>query len=397
MNSVGVLNQDRIAQSLGITDVDLNSSGLLFKIRHYFGINQGQLSAAYASLSTRKYEEIETVFQQAPSKTISEHIPICRNVEKLCDEIQWMDGTLDNETFLLKNDTKQLFFLVRWICQFAQWAFRHYYHIPQNRQCVQDQAYSVKEGKKFDKICRGTFNSTPLVTYGVKIGETQIENIKMGIYALPETVEVEGRNKFTGRIYFSFCRDGNQRLGGFFIDRVWDRNDDTLFVRMIRESSPNARNHREKNLINRRLYIEAVDDPGAEVSGDRPVLKKIVQLAIEILLSQSEKDGSLEFTNSHDQAYVFTAAGFESSKGGELREKILDARKAGKKFPEYQNERSFRMIFRSQNVLDFSPNFGDRDLTWREIIQGNPLLKDVSKPIIPDYFETDLSQYEEVT
>src|SRR5205823_192442 len=104
-----------------------------------------------------------------------------------------------------------------------------------------------------------------------------------------------------------------------------------------------------------------------------------------------------DYKNSHDRAYSFTAAGFESGKEEQLRKELLVARAQGKKFPDYKDLSSFPMTLLNrsrQSALDAVVDFGDGETTWRKIIDADRLLPG-SGPILPRFFVKDLFQYEE--
>jgi hypothetical protein len=401
----------------------LDRADLFTKLAYYSGYYQKNLAQSFIQLSTKRVFQAEEFLQGPAPTTLIGLRNTCVRVQRFAQEIKSMQEALVESQRLLDQSTNELGSLARCISKFAQ-ALIYFVSMINVSNAVNfmNHCYVQLNGTDRDfaepgileNLSRGRFQGKPRAhQYGIRIGNTwlmmkcnQQDNGKydwinklVGVYALPEAMHLYESKEFifTGRVWFTLSEDGQKRLGQFNLERCWRRSNQ--IVEYFAEDTVNMEHHEERNLVNRRLYCGSVDDEvfgyaGRGPNGDQPVMRKLIQMLVEI--THRENEETLQFSNAHDQAYAFTAAGFDSRFSQEFWEKINKARAAGKKFPDYKDERPFTMDLKKPkdgSILDTEVDFGEGKTTWRKIIEESPIFSG-NGPILPRYWRKDLFQYE---
>lgn len=313
-------------------------------------------------------------------------------------EIKGMHELLQKSEEKLARDTGELWFLARWICQLAQ-SILALFGGGSSEAVRIDNRWTLlnQENGVLDMLNKGQFTSTPHVRRGLRVGQTEItvmgEKSEYGVYArpalfIPSNDKSREGARFNGRTTFCLSRDGIDAEAWISMRYYWNE-----------EGSSSLTGEDEyiptRPLVNRRLYISEIGDTifgrgQRDTGNDLPIMRKLVQLSVEVLLREGEY--RLEFGSNHDEAYAFTAAGFDSDKDDELKAKILAARQQGKKFPDYKDESSFKMNLYNEpagSALTQPVDFGEGATTWGAIIKAAPMLNPGTGHILPRFWHRD--------
>jgi hypothetical protein len=252
---------------------------------------------------------------------------------------------------------------------------------------------------------------------GVKLGERKIlfgkEEIQIEIKA---RFELSSNQKFNAKTEFYISRAGNEAILGYFrIFRMWSRTRpngsyDPMYFEYMHNPGKAV-----GVLRNRALSIDYIEvrNEWKTSDGDRPILRLLTQLAVEIL--QHESDKQLEIGSNRSDAHVYFAGGFSDlhhnlQKVDKVKRAILQAREAHKLFPDPKDLSSFTVYLgkspsnpftqfvtvdekdqEQPAKVDFA--LGKDPITWEKYIQTHRLLPEKG-PILPRFFYQDLSCFE---
>lgn len=254
---------------------------------------------------------------------------------------------------------------------------------------------------------------------GVKFSETKITFQGREI-----PVEIKARfgswneKTFSKRTIFALHqKDDPSMLGCFGIEKRWthikpDGHSDQRYSEGVVNAGKDM-----GNLENPRLYIQYFENNrfGQDsTNGDRPIMRLLTQIAVEIF--QLEAVNALEIGSNRSDADVYFAGGFASSYGGgranRIKPDIQKAREENKLFPAIaaRNLGGFDVYigkspsnplthFVTKNekdqeqpaMVDF--DFDHPPITWEEQIKAHRLLPEKG-PILPKFFVHDLSRFE---
>ena len=206
-------------------------------------------------------------------------------------------------------------------------------------------------------------------------------------------------------------------LGFFGIERKWTH---------IKSDGNSNRNYSEGivdagkdvgTLESPKLYIEYFENKQLQqdsTNGDRPIMRLLTQIAVEIF--QLEADNILEIGSTYCDADVYFAGGFadlySGTKDDRIKYDIRTARDGNKLFPVIAN-RNFsgftvylgksptnspsQFVTKNEKdqeqpaMVDF--DFDHPPITWEEQIKAHRLLPEKG-PILPKFFLQDLSRFE---
>jgi len=250
---------------------------------------------------------------------------------------------------------------------------------------------------------------------GVILGKTKITFQGQEI-----PVEIRARfgsydeSTFSKRTVFGIYRQDDQStLGHFGIQRSWTHIKPDCFPDRDYSEGVVGAGIDVGTLENPRLYIEYFENPELQqdmTNGDRPIMRLLTQIAVEVF--QLEKDKRLEITSNHCHADVYVAGGFSKSYSSSnyLKNRLQKARDNNRLFPAYKDLTSFEVYLEkspsnplthfvtknSENeeqpaMVDF--DFDHPPITWEEQIAKNRLLPEKG-PILPKFFIDDLSRFE---
>jgi hypothetical protein len=231
----------------------------------------------------------------------------------------------------------------------------------------------------------------------VRIGETYIDPQRLvGVYAYPSYYAYTGEVSFNGGVIFVLSETGKSEdwRADFSITRIWQQPEGFNVTEDYID--------KPRNLFARRLQLldmrhRGSDVPYFELNGDRPFMRKLAQLAVEILVREGEE--RMTYSNAYDQAHVLIPAGFQVDRDSrqkleKITKKIKDAREKGRRFPRYYDEASFNMKLLNKpqgRLLDTQVDWGDGagPRTWRERIRSEPMLWG-SGPVLPRYIRENI-------
>lgn len=149
------------------------------------------------------------------------------------------------------------------------------------------------------------------------------------------------------------------------------------------------------------------DFRGRTSNGDQPIMRKLVQLAVELAMKEGLTE--IQVHCNWDRSQVFIAGGFRClpmpnriyDRESPVLNAIRNARQGGKKFPPYQDHYSFNVHLMKKETEqdktffvggDNKPaivDFGDGPQTWEDIITKTPILN-ITGPLIPKTKEIKL-------
>lgn len=265
---------------------------------------------------------------------------------------------------------------------------------------------------------------------GIYVGRTYInepdvkEAEEMHVYATLPIKEDEGSfPTLEGHARFSIINKENEEVGFIVIARCWSRSHDKNGRTYVKEHFQRtelqeiwgkelAVEHPPADCFwNRRLIVDNLyADDSAFIDNDQPIVRKLMQIAVEILLREQET--KLEADVDLDHPYVFAAGGFDCKPADKQKmlQKIEAARKKGTRYPYKQADLygwNVRMNILRDQVLATEVNFGDKAdkgdkgdkgdkadkgvkvQTWADILTAGRIL-DGSGPILPRYCQVNL-------
>ncbi|MBI2743753.1 MAG: hypothetical protein HYX48_07550 [Chlamydiales bacterium] len=381
----------------------LDRAGFFTQLAYYSGYYQESLAQGFTALSAERVSQTDEFLAAPAPTTLISLRNTCIRVQNFSKEMMSMFAAHVKGQDSLDKARSELWFLARYICQFVQWLMQLIMGTADAKTeiltCYIELTGTDLKVGKLENLSKGRFQGAPEAhIWGVRIGETPLtvpgHERTLGIYAYPETIYRNAQRKFTGEISFALSEDGQGNFGYLKLNRYWNRGSSLFFD----EGSFGVEQHNERNLTNRRLDTRVPKFASDQRSafGDRHIMRKLIQLLVEI--SHREGGEKLTLINIYDQAYSFTAAGFDTSSHikPRLLEKIQKARAEGKKFPDPDEEGTFELWLdkpKSGTMLDVEVDFGEGPTTWGKIIQAAPMLPGEGR-ILPRYWKKDLFPYE---
>ncbi len=386
---------------------DWKSAGIFDTLAYYFGIQHESLADNFATLSQKKATQIDELIAMKPPNRLNEFRNICFRAKNLEREIASMKELIAASASDLDAATAELFCLARWIAQFAQWVVCYFMQSPEKIKQI-DAAFTPlqTDGGKLSALARGKFKETPDAWCGVRIGETYIDPKRLvGVYAFPRNYAKSdtGELVFSGDVVFVLSETGKSEdwRADCAVARIWQDRDKGWGI------SEDYTVDKPKAIFARRLELTSLRERGADtpyfaVNGDRPFMRKLSQLAVEILLREGEK--RMTYCNAYDYAHVLIPAGFQARRDKKIKEtkiikKIKEARERGRRFPNYHDEAMFNMQLRNKplgSLLDTPVDWGEGARTWRSRLQTEPMLWGTGA-ILPRYWRQNIYLLEKRT
>lgn len=411
-------HRQSLAQNLGarcfvVVDGDdlkiqtLDEASLFTKIAYYFGWYQACFTKGVEKITAKRTNQIQEFKSEESPKTLIELRDICVRVRHFSLEMLGMRQAVEKGRLQLEEAQNELDFVAWRICKLAQWIINAFMRCAKSLANIKHMHLMLIGTENggysgiIEELRRGKFAGCDTAHLGVRIGETDLTmkdaSERVGIYARLYGERKVGKEEydFPGSATFSLSQDGSKSLGDFNIQRYWTKDATPFFG----ENANDLAKANERNLSDRKLYISNLVDRKSEgelpnKDGSRPIQQKLVQLAVAIFAREGDK--KLLFSNYQDEAYVFTAAGFDSEKRELIDEKIRLARAAGIKFPYPRAEGRFSMMMRKPengSILDLQVDLGDGMQSWGQIFERDPMIPG-QDAILPRFYMKDLFEYE---
>jgi hypothetical protein len=269
----------------------------------------------------------------------------------------------------------------------------------------------IDEDKKFWKIkYENPLLSSGIITirksYRMELGRTEFE-----VNGQTKQVVIRAEPyQDSSTLIISFLDENKNSLGGMKIIRLLYKDLDSLY----RDNSHRDRIFEEDELLFSqsnvnvmKLYIYhcALNRIIDNATGDRPLMRLLVQVAVEVLSREPAIRLELNSVYDHLDVYAFMGLGSTSSNFGYERDELLEFRKeTGLLFPleyadkggdnvsmdkmEYSKEHKtqyFKTLDKKKGLepalIEYNPK---ETLTWEEQIQRKPVLNLFSGPLFWD-------------
>lgn len=245
-------------------------------------------------------------------------------------------------------------------------------------------------------VACGRSGETPNARSGLLIGRTCIplsneadakEINEVRVYArLSHQLSNQNRSYLSPVVYFTL-ENSRKNLGAFTIDRQWSYT--KYFTDNTGEHFNSLKFHKGE-LSRPFLNVHGVYDyQGRIAQNDRPVLCKITQLVVEILMQENVEMARVG--TGHDESHVWISAGFDSYCLDHIKKRIAEAREKGKLFPDYHDEHSGSFDLFKKDAVSAIVDFGRGATTWEKIIEVSPILIKQGS-VLPKYFHVDCSR-----
>jgi hypothetical protein len=253
---------------------------------------------------------------------------------------------------------------------------------------------------------------------GLCVGKTSIldeathKNTECLVFAsMPVTEKTPNTiPRLQGITQFSICDLSGAVLGSLDVSRCWSQNFDKRGHSSVGEAffgvplekfwgkELESENPDIKFFWNRRLLIEKISHKlMVSKDQDQPILRKLVQLSVELLLKEREK--MLVADSTLEQPYFFVAGGFDcrnSEDHEEILTKLESATKQGLKFPDRKEnliDYPVRSMLNRANALQTKVKLGKKTETWDQIISKDSILK-IPGPILPRFGHINVFKHE---
>jgi hypothetical protein len=290
----------------------------------------------------------------------------------------------------------------------------------QNLQAERESlSQALQASSKSNNVVLGNLlvSRASLNVRGVKFAETKItfegQEIPVEVTA---GFSSDREHTFYERTIFIVRRKDNQAtLGSFHIEKRWTHiRPDGVIERHYTEGVKDA--EKDVGTLHPRLFIIHFENQELKqdsTTGDRPIMRLLTQIAVEVFQLEAGKD-VLEIGSNFCDADVYMAGGFAilnpRLRADRIKNDIQAARANNKLFPNYRHLTSFDLYLgksstnavsrfvtwnaRKEEVpamVDFS--LDHPPTTWEEQIAKNRLLPEKG-PILPKFFTQDLSRFE---
>lgn len=422
-HSILVLDQGRVRV------VEKNSQGFWANIAYYLGFTEylddrrDQVGNHFVEISNRRIAQINELLDQNAPETLIDFRNILFRVTGFIRESESMRTALAKDTKMLDKDTDELFCLARYVCKFVQWLLSLFFSTAywETLDCTLS-SNARKMYTKYTDIIKGAFKNTPkppgfdsAEVLGICISkfpmvrwdeEKQRQTPRsIGVYAFPRwyTRGLSEEPLYTGETVFILSEDGRNRLGDVPIHYVWTPKKGVLSVgegSLIDLDRLPLRRSGLQIGSSSLSVLAGADDADREASGDRPVMRALMQLSVELLAKHGEK--RLQYNSIYDHAHVLLSGGamIDDKRSGkeiakDIWERVCEAREKGRKFPEYMDESGILMSLENaakRSVLDVKVDFGSGETSWRDLIRANPMLPE--GPVLPRFWRQNLFIHE---
>lgn len=351
----------------------------------------------------RLQDEIANELNFTPLNT--EH-PL-QDLRDRCRRLQMISAERESLTYALRVSTASYEALIKQLSLVEKIAFWVISWFHSFRAPAYDKKFEIKPLEN----SAATLNEKGVILCERKI-TFEKEEIPLEIKA---RFELNSNQKFNAKTEFYISRAGNEAILGYFrIFRKWSRTRPNGFYDPMYFEYMHTPGKEVGVLRNRALSIDYIEvgKVWKTSDGDRPILRLLTQLAVEIL--QLESDKQLEIGSNRSDAHVYFAGGFSDlhnpQRDDKVKGAILQARAAHKLFPDSKDLGSFtvylskstsnpatQFVIQDKNeqeqpaMVDFA--LGKDPITWEKYIQAHRLLPEKG-PILPRFFYQDLSRFE---
>ncbi len=423
LKSMQYLPKVLVAQKVLVLDegrvsiVSRQPQGFWDSLAYYLGFTHNQVGDHLVQISNRRIAQIKEFLQQDAPTNLIEFRNICFRASNFAQETLSMRDALKMDVDALNQDIEALSCLAYYVCKFVQWLLSLIFSTPGLAQHNQLNSNITEMNALLVNLNQGKFNNTPNSTCGVRISDFRMSRCAehnrpterdVGIYAFPTSYE-NSVQVLTGKTVFVLSEDGTNWLGDLSINYNWAPTNGGLELTEDCWPVPTGVILRRSALDISTPYFtvrHGADDNDRVFNGDRPVMKALMQLSVELFARLNEK--TLKYHSVYDHAHVLLSGGAinnndigrtrRPTQTEEIWNRIREARAAHRKFPEYRDEQGIEMQFKNspkKPVLNVKVDFGDGETTWGAIILSNPMLKQPSKdPILPAFWRHNLFRLE---